>query len=468
MAAPSPGSMQGIHGNRSSSSPSPGGAGAGDAVGFLWINIMTYVFLSSVMFGIGSTVELDALKNVIRARKTAFAVGMVSQYLVVPAAARFVASVVLDMPTLHAFVIILIGCCPGGAVSNAFALFGTFFISLFLPVSTGVRVPSSTSHTDTIASDNNIAHSPCPTKQITQKPIHARTRTKKHTHKKTHAQKNTRTKKHTHSRPYKTADADIAMSIAMTTVSNILAFASLPLLLFLWTLGLPGDIEFAIPFLEIFYSLLMVLIPGVGGIWLRAHHPSKAKIAGKVGTFGAALLIVSSILVGFITNIDTLADANILPWKNIVAVMLVAPLGMAFAFAATLVIGKFRGQRIELPAMATIVIETGVQNSVLAMAIVSLSYSSKLANTLTFFQLQLIVIMWGIMVSFEALCVTLVFRWYIKGGNCVAFCSKEGPNSVEPEVLDSVGEDASRTPAGEAGVKGGVAAGVLEVEAGGD
>ena len=127
MAAPSPGSGVGNH-----SAPSPASS-TGDEVGFLWINIMTYVFLSSVMFGIGSSVQIDALKNVIRQRKVAFAVGMTSQYLVVPAAARFVASVVLDMPSLHTFVIILIGCCPGGAASNAFALFGTSFWTLILP-----------------------------------------------------------------------------------------------------------------------------------------------------------------------------------------------------------------------------------------------------------------------------------------------------------------------------------------------
>jgi predicted Na+-dependent transporter len=285
------------------------------------------------------------------------------------------------MPSLHTFVIILIGCCPGGAASNAFALF---------------------------------------------------------------------------------ADGDIAMSIAMTTVSNILAFASLPLLLFLWTRGLPEDVEFAIPFLEIFYSLLMVLLPCLCGIWLRFRHPRKAKIAEKVGTIGAALLILSSIVVGVATNIDTLSDSEVLPWKNIVAVMLVAPIGMAFALLAAFVIDKCRGERTPLPALATIVIETGVQNSVLAMAIVSLSYSAALAGTPAFFQLQLIVIMWGIMVSFEALCVTLVFRWFIRGGDCASFCSKELPKGVaEPVVSDSMGNDnVSKT---QAGIEGG-AIKALEVE----
>ena len=94
----------------------------------------------------------------------------------------------------------------------------------------------------------------------------------------------------------------------MTTASNILAFATLPLLLFIWTRGLSVDVEFQIPFLEIFYSLLMVLVPALCGFWLRARHPKKADIAEKVGQIGAAVLILSSILVGLITNIDVLSD----------------------------------------------------------------------------------------------------------------------------------------------------------------
>ena len=126
-----------------------------------------------------------------------------------------------------------------------------------------------------------------------------------------------------------------------------------------------------------------------------------------------------------------------MPWKNLAAVTLVAPLGMTSAFAATLAIGLCRGERMGLQPMATIVIETGVQNSVLAMAIVSLSYSVSLANSIVFFQLQLIVIMWGIMVSFEALCVTLVFRWYITGRKWAAFCGREASSNIEPAALDS-------------------------------
>ena len=224
--------------------------------------------------------------------------------------------------------------------------------------------------------------------------------------------------KRAHTCTHTKAQGDIALSIAMTTISNIFAFASLPLLLFIWTWGLSTDIEFSIPFLDIFFSLFLVLFPTLAGIWLREKRESSAKIAGKVGQIGSVLLIASSIVVGFVTNFNTLANAEILPWKNIIAVILVAPLGMAFAITVTFSLRNCYGKHIELPAIATIAIETGVQNTVLAMAIVSLSFSAKLANTVAFLQLQIIVIMWGIIVSLEALCVTLVFRWNVSGQAC--------------------------------------------------
>ena len=127
--------------------------------GFQLINIMTYIFLCSVMFGIGSGVRVGDLKAVMRKRKAAFIVGLVSQYVVVPAAARFVTSVVLHMPDLDGFVIVLVGCCPGGAISNAMTYW---------------------------------------------------------------------------------SKGDLALSIAMTVVSNTLAFATLPLLLLIWTQGYTG------------------------------------------------------------------------------------------------------------------------------------------------------------------------------------------------------------------------------------
>ena len=74
--------------------------------------------------------------------------------------------------------------------------------------------------------------------------------------------------------------------------------------------------------------------------------------------------------------------------------------------------GEGQDVTVPLPSMATIVIETGVQNTVLAMAIMTLSFSST-ATSHQYFRMQLLVILWGIVVSFEASIVMCIFRYKI-------------------------------------------------------
>ena len=310
------------------------------------------------MFGIGAGVRVNDLKTVIYQRKSAFAVGLLSQYLIVPAASRFITSVVLAMPDIDGFIIVLLGCCPGGAVSNAMAYW---------------------------------------------------------------------------------SKGDLALSVAMTVVSNTLAFVTLPLLLLIWTQGYSG-MAATVPFLEIFFSLLMVLIPAGIGIVLRRNNAKWADRAEKVGGIGGLFLIVASIVAGLASNLATLSDQTLFPWKNIVSVFLVAPIGMCFAFGAISVLqwaqrkgwclskGKTKHQTKEgvvvvadesddsgivpLPSVATIVIETGVQNTVLAMAIMTLSFSST-ATAPQYLRMQLLIILWGIVVSFEASVAMCIFRFLI-------------------------------------------------------
>jgi predicted Na+-dependent transporter len=165
------------------------------------VHILSFAFLAVVMFGIGAAVTMQNVRDAIRARKTAFAVGMTCQYLVVPATARLVVTL-LGLPSDDAFVVVMLGCCPGGSMSNAISYL---------------------------------------------------------------------------------ARGDIALSIAMTAVTNLLAFGTLPLLLLLWTTGLTTGVDATIPFLDIFTSLLMTLLPAALGFTLRRHSEKWARRAEQLG-----------------------------------------------------------------------------------------------------------------------------------------------------------------------------------------
>jgi predicted Na+-dependent transporter len=268
------------------------------------ITVVTYFYLSVVMFGVGASVKLEDVLSVFRDQKAVFAVGLASQYLVVPAICRFVADVLLKLPNRDVFVIVLIGCCPGGTISNAMAYF---------------------------------------------------------------------------------ARGNIALSVAMTAVSNTLAFGTLPLLLMVWTTGLAQ--RTTIPFRQIFYSLSMVLVPACLGIWLRVRSAKWARRAERVGAIGGGLLIAAAIVTGLTSNVGNFGDEELLPWKSAVAVAIVAPCGMLFALIATKALHlcqrhrsgkahKLQTRAVQLPVVATIVLETGERTLVTPRESLVISSSS--------------------------------------------------------------------------------------------
>ena len=111
---------------------SSSGAGTSNGGSLTLTYVFTYVFLALVTFGIGAALELKQLKDVWRRCKVAFCTGLLAQYLIMPAAARVVSKNMFNAPDLDAFGLILIGCCPGGAVSNSFAYFARADMALSL------------------------------------------------------------------------------------------------------------------------------------------------------------------------------------------------------------------------------------------------------------------------------------------------------------------------------------------------
>ena len=102
------------------------------------------------------------------------------------------------------------------------------------------------------------------------------------------------------------------------------------------------------------------------------------------------------------------------------------------------------GNTVPMPSMATIVIETGVQNTVLAMAIMTLSFSST-ATPHQYFRMQLLVILWGIVVSFEASLVMCIFRVKISKLNNKKNCDATESGTeigVKTTTNGSLGTDA--------------------------
>ena len=221
------------------------------------------------------------------------------------------------------------------------------------------------------------------------------------------------------------AGGNLALSISLTCVTNLCCIFTLPLLLFIWGSSFSSVI---IPYGDIVISFSLVLIPSIFGVYLRYKSEKHAKIGERIGAGGGALMVFAAIISGFTANGDVLADREILPVTTIVSVCLVSPMGMLLSF----VIVKFLplpGEKISLQNTMTIALETGIQNTVLALAIVNISFHDLPAFEL--FQAQFFPICWGLFVLMEGAAVILLYRLYLR------YQSKRGVMSVEgAEIAD--------------------------------
>lgn len=84
--------------------------------GFAWMTKYTSIFLGTAMFGMGTTIQLEDLKNMMMQPK-AILLGLCAQFICMPVIA-WVLCKVFHLPADIALGVILVGCCPGGTASN--------------------------------------------------------------------------------------------------------------------------------------------------------------------------------------------------------------------------------------------------------------------------------------------------------------------------------------------------------------
>lgn len=82
-------------------------------------------------------------------------------------------------------------------------------------------------------------------------------------------------------------------SIVMTSCSTLLALGMMPLLLYLYCRGF-GDLQNAIPYVDITVSLAMILVPCGIGILINHYRPRYSKIITKVAHEGLCSILHST------------------------------------------------------------------------------------------------------------------------------------------------------------------------------
>ena len=155
---------------------------------------------------------------------------------------------------------------------------------------------------------------------------------------------------------------DTALSISLTTLSNLVAFITLPIWvrlgvsLFLYTSVFPS-----VPFIPIMLQVaVLTLIPISLGMFIRSRWPRSARIMRHPVRIGTAILLIVAIVGFFLTERENLYDY-----------LVQAGISTLILCLSTLLLGFMSGWLFKLnPRIRmTLALESGIQNVPLALAV---------------------------------------------------------------------------------------------------
>lgn len=156
------------------------------------------------------------------------------------------------------------------------------------------------------------------------------------------------------------ARSDVALSISMTAISTVVAVFVTPFLLTLYS-GMLGSTDIEIPSKDIGTTLAVMLVPLLLGMLVRARRPAHAPLLERLGSLAGAAVLALLVLSSVLGNTARLLHTP--------AIMFAASFGLG---ACGFGLGHLGAKvlRIPTPQRRAIALETGIQNSPLAIGII--------------------------------------------------------------------------------------------------
>lgn len=158
---------------------------------------------------------------------------------------------------------------------------------------------------------------------------------------------------------------DVTLAISMTLISTVVAAAAMPLssALYGWLLGVHAALH--VPFVKILGTLLFIAIPISLGMLVKLRLPAVTSVLLALIRPFSFVLIVGGIFMAYQMGSSILANVR----PPIVAAGVTVPVfGLLVGF------GLARLTGLPSPQRKTVSIEVGVQNSLLALAVMQLSF----------------------------------------------------------------------------------------------
>lgn len=157
------------------------------------------------------------------------------------------------------------------------------------------------------------------------------------------------------------AGGDVALNIVLTAINSALAIVTMPLIINLSLDYFFGQGQMiSLPFDKVLQIFVIVLVPMLGGMWLRGRFPALADRAAKPVKVLSTLFLVGVVLIALVKEWDTLEV-----WAPVVGLA-------ALAFnLVSMAIGYFGPRAIRFGKRQAIAIsmEIGIHNAALPIAI---------------------------------------------------------------------------------------------------
>jgi bile acid transporter len=201
------------------------------------------------------------------------------------------------------------------------------------------------------------------------------------------------------------ARGHVALSISMTTASTALALLMTPLLLNLYAAPFTRTVaeqmaeegSFVIPTGDIIVSLFLVLVPVIGGMTLRRFSRGWAKVAEDTAGFMGMIVIVFLIATTLGRHFRLVLAT---PWPLYAASISLGLIGFLFGYWVSRLFGAYPIQQ------RAISLETGIQNTPVAFAIILMSFPQPQVQN----DMLWLAVMYSIFIVISSSCITLRLR----------------------------------------------------------
>lgn len=190
--------------------------------------------------------------------------------------------------------------------------------------------------------------------------------------------------------------ADLPLSILATSLSTLLSVAMMPLCLYIYSSPFTDD-NVAIPLASLVTPLSLVILPVVIGMGIRHMSIKVALWIEKAASALGTIFLLAALVTGVVSNSHLFTDH----WRLWVAAALLMPIGSALGY------GNARLARLPSKACRTICLETGLQNSTLALTILAFSFS----DPGRFEAVSVFPLLYSLFLLVDGVLITLLFRF---------------------------------------------------------